>query len=271
MSIACPSPRYVKRYFEGFLPVVFSDVVPEGRTEGADAYTTFHSAFKRDPMDLDSWRSGPGSYRVNAYNKAALVLRTLENYLGWDTFQRVLSTYFERFALAHPRPEDFMAVVEEVAGQDLSWFFDQAIAGTAVFDYAVGSVRSLEIRDPHGYGEGLEFTEAWNGDERGDHHSEVYVRRWGDGVFPVSIRVAFEDDTEAREQWDGKARWIRLDYTGPRVERVDVDPERVLVLDLDRANNTWLRTPKTSLAAVKWSSKWMFWVQNVMEAFAFFS
>ena len=50
-----------------------------------------------------------------------------------------------------------------------------------------------------------------------------------------------------------------------------VDPERVLVLDVNRTNDSWLAEPASDVAATKWASRWMLWVQHTMETFAFFS
>src|SRR5690606_2436980 len=76
------------------------------------------------------------------YNKTALWMHTLERMLGWETMRRSLSTYFQRYAFAHPGPEDFFAVVHEVSAQDLTWFFDQVHRSASVFDYSVDVLRS---------------------------------------------------------------------------------------------------------------------------------
>jgi hypothetical protein len=49
-----------------------------------------------------------------------------------------------------------------------------------------------------------------------------------------------------------------------------VDPERVLLLDLNRTNNSKRVEPRERLPAHKWASKWMIWLQDLMATFAFF-
>ena len=67
----------------------------------------------------------PGDAWVTTYTKTALWLHTLERMLGWETLQKSLSTFFTRYAFKHPEPRDFFAVVNEVSGTDMTWFFDQ--------------------------------------------------------------------------------------------------------------------------------------------------
>ena len=53
-----------------------------------------------------------------------------------------MSTYFERWQFRHPQPEDFFAVVNEVSGEDMTWFFDQVYRSSNVFDYGVQEFRA---------------------------------------------------------------------------------------------------------------------------------
>jgi hypothetical protein len=54
------------------------------------------------------------------------------------------------------------------------------------------------------------------------------------------------------------------------VNTVVVDPDEKLVLDVNRTNNSWLRTPDRR-GAWKLVLRWLFWVQSVLEFFAFIS
>jgi hypothetical protein len=279
LETAYSPPVAFKRYLEGFLPVVFPSVQLAERTAGADRYDGFRSELKRDRMSTPSWEYGPGGYRINSYGKPGMMLRTLENYLGWETFQKVMSTYFDRWKFRHPRPEDFFEIVNEVTGEDYGWFFEQTYDSSDLFDYAVGRVTSRRVRPARGYVEkedelvfqALAEKEEDTEDE-GQYHSTVFVRRWGEAILPVEVRVTFEDGEQVTETWDGRERWVRYDYQRPsKVRTVEVDPEHKLVLDVNYTNNTWMRTPQNKAAARKWVSKWMIWVQSLLEFFAFFS
>lgn len=266
LEAALPEHAHVEYYFEEHLPVVFPGVVPAERTAGSDQHAGMYSAYKRDPQGRPSYKTGPSGYHVNAYEKGAMTLRTLENYLGWPTFQQVMSTYFRKWAFGHPTAEDFFTIAERVSGRPLRWFFDQIHGDSVVFDYAVGKVQSQPIV-PRGYRGDEEETKGGT-----LYETHVYVRRWGEGVFPVGVLVDFEDGTKKAHAWDGKDRWIELSWTHPaKVERVRVDPDHVLVLDTNFSNNSWLADSRAPLAATKWSAKWMLFVQHTMETLAFFS
>ena len=255
------SPRYlVRRYLDNFVPVLFRDLQQSPRSVAGLGGN--RSALKLDIMSKPSWQSGPaafrraldpgsrvysgGAYGVNSYTKPAMMLQTLERYLGWETFQRIMATYFERNRFGHPGPEDYFNTVAEISGQDLQWFWDETFNSSDVFDYAVDSVVSR------------------------DNKKSVVIRRWGEATFPVQIRVTFENGDQVLESWDGIDRWIRYSYSRPEeIQTVEVDPSHVLALDINRTNNTWLREAPSSLAAAKWSFKWMIWLQSVLEGFAF--
>lgn len=256
-----PTP-VLRRYLDEFVPVLFEGLFQSRRR--ASGLGDFHSELKLDVMSTPSWQYGPGSsksprsssdrfygsgaYTVNSYTKPALMLVTLERYLGWDTFQKVMSSFFSRWKFKHPKPQDFFNVVNEVSGRDLTWFWEQTYYSSNVFDYAVDSVGSE------------------------DDVQSVVLRRWGEGIFPVEVTIIFTDARVEREIWDGKDRWIRYPYKRKqKIRRVQVDPEQKLALDVNYTNNTWVRESSAPFASRKWALKWMIWLQNVMELFAFFA
>ena len=275
---------YEKRYLHDSLPVRFAGIHTAQPTEGADAYDGFRSPLKREPLGTPAFRGDERIYYLNAYGTGSRMAVTLERHLGWERWRRVLATYAERFWFRHPRPSDFFAVASEVSGEDLGWFFDQVYRTANVFDYAVDRVVSRRVQAPKGYsldqspptwrpgGPGVGPAAGAADSEPPTFESTVDIRRWGEGVFPVGVRVTFEDGAVVDERWDGQARWTRLTYrrTSP-VARVEVDPENVLVLDVNSANNSWTRHPQAGRAAAKWTAKWSVWMQSVLELAAFFA
>ena len=47
-----------------------------------------------------------------------------------------------------------------------------------------------------------------------------------------------------------------------------VDPNRVLLLDVDYTNNSRTLAPKSAPAATKWSLTWMIWLQDCLLSWA---
>lgn len=279
MEAAFPDPVLVGRYFEGFIPAVFPSVKFIERTTGADRFFGYYSSLKLDPMSTNSWQYGRNAYGLNSYDKPGMMLRTLENYLGWETFQAAISTYFDRFKFRHPRPQDFFDVVNEVVGKDMTWFFEQTYYSSNVFDYAVSHVESNRIGPLRGYtaqDSGLAFVTGAEvpADSTGsgpEYRSAVTVRRWGEAIFPITVKVVFENGDEVLEEWDGMERWHTFRFVKPAlITEVMVDPEHKLTLDINYTNNTWMRNSPAEAAARKWTAKWMIWLQSVLEFFAFF-
>ncbi len=256
----------VDRYFGGLAAWPNPDVRWDRVLDG-DRLLTFRAAAGADVQSRPSWQYWPGTASQTTYGKTALWLHTLERYLGWPTVQRILATYFARGAFRHPTPDEFFTIANEVSGQDLTWFFDAVHRSAAVFDYGVQQVTGSDqgqTRVKPGSDRGQTPEERWD--------SEVSVRRYGDGVFPVTVRVTFEDGSTADETWDGRDRWHLFRYAGrPRVRSVEVDPDRVLLLDVDTTNNSWTAHPRAAVAAHKWAMRWLTWVEELLVSYAFFS
>ncbi|OGP58176.1 MAG: hypothetical protein A2V67_05880 [Deltaproteobacteria bacterium RBG_13_61_14] len=202
-----------------------------------------------DPIQRNAWEYYSGSsYRANSYSKPALALITLENYLGPETMREILRAYLARYRFQHPVTADFVAVAEEVAGQDLEWFFNPALYSNAVLDYSVDRVSSRRLKPGRGYdyalsaagepGPARKHAAAGRGDQPEMYASEVSVRRLGEFKFPVEIEVSFADGETIRESWDGQELWKKYRYTRPaKLVAAAVDPDGKIPLDLHWGNN----------------------------------
>jgi len=258
-----------ERFFGGFIPWVNRDM-PVSRATGENGWGSYRAGAELDAQCTPSWRYSPRAGGPLSYSKTALWLHTLERHLGWPTLQRVLSTFFGRWKFRHPKPADFFAVVNEVSGRDMTWFFDQVYRSSNVFDYAIDTLESV----PAG-GEGWfdrDGRVAYGGTRGGERfRTRVMVRRLGEAVFPVDVLVTFENGTTVRERWDGRDRWKLFETTGTsRAVSAQVDPDRVLLLDVNFTNNSRTLRPATGAATRKWTVKWLGWLQDALVTFAFF-
>ncbi len=272
--------------WRGFLPVVFPGI-RSSRAVGGDRLNRYRRDATSDVPATPTYLYYPKTHASITYAKTALWLHTLERYVGWGTLQEILSSFFHRYEFAHPTPQGFFDVADRVAqerrGIDLRPFFDQVFRDDVTFDYAIDRAASYRAAPEGMVEEGGEL--VYKGGGRGDgdaggegedelpatYRSEVVVRRLGQGTFPVDVLLAFEDGSEIREHWDGLARWKLFVHEGPsKLDHAVVDPDAVLLLDLDRTNNSRLAHPAGHLAAAKWASKWMLWAQDLLQTFAFF-
>jgi hypothetical protein len=244
---------------------------------GSDHLVGLRESGEADVMARRAWtyRDG-GSYGLNSYGKPALVMQTLEGLLGEETMVKVLRTYARRHRFAHPTTEDFVATVNEVTGKDWRFFFDQTFFSANLCDYAV-EVESEPVRAPSGWFEGrdgrLELRAVGEREEGKDaerrFESRVTVLRRGEVLLPVELRVELADGRAVAETWDGRDRWARFRYEGAKVVRAVVDPDRKIAIDVEPSNNEWIADERPARrAATKWSARYLFWLQNLLELHA---
>ncbi len=212
------------------------------------------------------------SYAGVTYGKTSMLLNTLESVIGKDTMDEAMHTYFMKFRFTHPTTEDFLRTIEAVAvargratviAPDPAWptgfadvpavnsslrpYFNQAVYGTQVLDYAVDSISS----DP---------VQWWLPEPKDKkqtaYKSIVYLHRKGDFVLPVTVEAVFDDGTRQRERWDGVDRWQKLTFVrNARVVSAEIDPDHAVLLDTDFFNNS-VTTKANDIPARKLTTIW---------------
>jgi hypothetical protein len=211
-----------------------------------------------DPVTAWSWKFyNRGSYAANVYSRASTLLYTLERLLGEPVWPRIMRTYHMRFRYKHPTKADFIGVVNEVAGRDMTWFFDELLDATRSFDYGVDEISSVRVPlslrgvyDTHRVraeitAKTIKEQEAARGrsPEPGTYRTTVVLRRYGEarlgGGETVKVLVRFKDGTTETRTWDGQARWSRLEFIKPvEAESAQIDPDGVWLIDENLANNS---------------------------------
>jgi hypothetical protein len=258
-------PDYrVERFFGGFVPWQLRDVQVSRATDynGLDGY---RRAARGDIPATPSFRYWPGTHVATTYFKTALWLHTLERHVGWERLQPALQQYFAQWQYRHPRPADFFAALDAGTGERLDWFIDQVYRTTAVFDYAVDHLTSDRVHTSGVRPARLSEAPVPVDTTTDAYRTTVVVRRLGDGVFPVDVRVRFEDGSEVRETWDGRGAWQLFQFERPsRAVSAEVDADRVLLLDVARTNNSRSLAPRNDAAATHWARQWMVWLQDLL-------
>jgi hypothetical protein len=233
------------RYFGGFVP---RDLRIQLRVED-----------EGDP--IEEYRARPRARDTRALEaKTLLALGTLERWVGRPTFDAILAEFARTGG--QPTLDDFGRLASRVSGQDLAWFFDETLNRDGVFDYGVSSLASDVQSD-------------------GSYRTTVAVQRLGDGVFSgpgaseagpfehgraIVVLTTFADGESARETWDGRSRGKTFEYRSqsPAVS-AQVDPDRVLLLDLNRSNNgITLDRGAARTAATRWAARWMTWMEDAL-------
>ena len=239
---------------------------------------------ERDPVTTPSWLfSSRMSYAMNVYMRASTGLNTLERYLGEATMLRVMRTFQMRFRFRHPQTQDFINVVNEVSGQDMTWFFEQLFFATHNFDYGVSRLRTEEKKDLYlGVFEvdgkkqevkpkDIEKAKKSNPDKKSSpktYVTNVTVCRFGEAMLEgearVKLRVVFEDGSEEVRYWDGRDRWESFRFERPvKSKFAEVDPDLIWLIDSNISNNSLKAKPGRS-GVVRLTSRLLFWVQNYL-------
>ncbi|WP_077922579.1 M1 family metallopeptidase [Spirosoma sp. 209] len=205
----------------------------------------------------NTWQLPDGQYGVLTYTKTATWLRTLEGLVGRPVMDEIMRTYFVRWRFRHPNARSFIDIVNEVVpkrlggkyGSDMNWFFDQALYGDKVIDYALASIRNSPASSQKGR----------------RRQQRITVQRQGDGQMPVDVRVHLDTGKEVLLFWDGKARQRTFTlYEDADIVWATVDPKQKLYMDLNLNNNSLTLEPASAPAA-KFAAKFLFWVQNWMQ------
>jgi Peptidase family M1 domain len=211
-----------------------------------------------DPLSRMSYQDvSMGVYGSISYGKTATMLVTLEKIVGEQTLKNALHTYFMRYRFTHPTQEDFMHTVNEVAGQDLSWYWNQAVYGTQLLDYEVQRADSNPVN----------WWDTNLKEEKGktEYETQVILHRKGDFIFPVDAVVKFDNGETVREHWDGAERWKRYVYRKKaQVASVDIDPSYSVTMDRDYLNNSVV-TEGQHGAIHKIATYWMFLTQFIAQ------
>jgi hypothetical protein len=241
------------RYFGGVVPWFMRiRLLPETDGDPLPAYRANPSA--------DTAAASPENER-SLTAKTVLTLNTLERWVSQPVFDSVLAEFARTSRGARPTIDDFVRVASATTGQDLSWLFGQTLAASVVFDYAVADLTS--VTSPAG---GFETT--------------VIVERLGDGMFTgssaprigrfesgrgVSIEVAFDDGERAVTAWDGRERRKTFVFRSPsRANGATLDPDRRILLDTHRTNNSRGIAPHTGAASNRWAVRWLLWLESVL-------
>jgi hypothetical protein len=247
-----------QRFFGGFVPWFVRVRLHD--TDG-DAVT----AYRRQPR-VDAAADAAADHRA-LVGKTMLTLSTLERWLSAPALDGAFAAFVRASAGRQPTLREFADTISAASGQDLSWLFDQTFGTAATFDYAVVSLTTTA--SARGY------------------LTTVVVQRRGDGVFSgtaaprvgafesgrgITVRVRFASDEAIDDTWDGRdvTRRFTYDSRSPAVSAV-LDPDRILMLDLDETNNSRTLTPRSGSAATRWAARWVQWFESVLLTWAFFA
>jgi hypothetical protein len=146
-----------------------------------------------------------------------------EQVLGPERFDLAFRTYVDRWAFKHPTPDDFFRTMENVAGEDLSWFWRGWFQYNWKFDQGITGVKYVK-NDPS---KGVVIT----------------VENFEKMPMPVIIDVKLKSGKVDRinlpvEVWQRNTSWSFKHESTEEVDSITLDPQHVLP-DNNPENNIW--------------------------------
>lgn len=159
-----------------------------------------------------------------AYYKPAFALSVLrEHVLGIERFDRAFKTYINRWAYKHPTPDDFFRTIENVAGENLNWFWRSWIVNNWKLDQGVSDVKYV------------------NGDSK--LGALITIENLEKMAMPVILEIKLKSGKLDRiklpvEVWQRNTRFTFKYPSNEEILSVVSDPDKVFP-DTNPDNNTW--------------------------------
>ena len=162
---------------------------------------------------------GSQAVGFNFYFKPHLAYKALEQVLGKEVFDASIHGYIERWAGKHPTPYDFFFSVNDLSGEDLTWFWRSWFFEFGFADLAIGDVSTANSQ------------------------LEVEIVNQGGLAIPVRLKVE-RQDSEAEfierpiEVWAGGDS-ITIQIQNPE-DIVKLELMDSFIPDLKQTNNSFV-------------------------------
>jgi hypothetical protein len=206
-------------------------------------FYTVNDLYKMAPymfkVDADPIMTIPDVIQPNflgfaAYDKPAIGLDILRKHiLGKERFDSAFRIYIDRWAFKHPLPWDFFRTMENVSGEDLSYFWRGWFMTNSKLDQGVTDIQYVD-----------------NDSSKGSLITLVNNEQM---VLPVPIKIELENgQTDSMqlpvEIWQRGGEWTFLYPSTSMVKTVTIDPDHHYP-DINPSNNTFTGMPLKKIPA----------------------
>ena len=161
---------------------------------------------------------------ILAYFKPSSGLIMLrEQILGKERFDRAFRTYVERWAFKHPTPDDFFRTMENVGGEDLTWFWRSWFINNWQLDQAVNKIK-YKKNDP-------------------TQGAIIFIENLEKMPMPVTMEIKYKSGKSERKKlpveiWERNNEWSFKINSTEEISTITIDPDNVLP-DMNSSNNVW--------------------------------
>ncbi|MEN8119072.1 MAG: M1 family metallopeptidase [Bacteroidota bacterium] len=205
-----------------FLPSEFqSRYVTNNDQPGYSSYVySYYAGTSAElPMMVQSFNIKGYEYYVASYYRPEIAYRTLQNLLGEDLFLKALQEYARRWNGKYPGPYDFFFTFNDIAGEDLSWFWKPWFFEMAFPDLTIDKVK-------------------YNGKDY-----EIIIENNGGLPLPIELTIEYKDNSTTKiaypvRIWNGTGGIIKLFHkTKKKIKKIILGNK--IIPDVNKKNNIY--------------------------------
>jgi len=205
-------------------------------------YVQYMKNYHYEPMNIhaDHYETNYAYYST-AYTGGLIFLKQMEYIVGKKSFDRGLLEYFNKWKFKHPKPNDFIRVMEKESDIELDWYLDDFVNSNKYINYAIDTVYSDKANT------------IIIIDKIGNLHMPVDIEiLYTNGVKEIyniprqlmygSKKEDLNDNIKVISPWS----WVDSSYLFTinkklkKIQAIMIDSSKRL-LDVDRKNNVWVR------------------------------
>jgi len=211
-------------FMNGLAKVDFNNGEYNETPRGMDVMAQYEFSDHSEPILTAPDAMKENNISVALYYKPGYGLELLRNQiLGPDRFDYAFRTYIQRWAYKHPTPWDFFRTMNNVAGEDLTWFWKEWFIENYKLDQSIVSVDYENNNEANG--------------------AVVTIANLDQMAMPVILYYETESGKSGTinlpvEVWNNTNTWKVKLPTTEKLKSVVIDPDKIFP-DMNFSNNSW--------------------------------
>lgn len=196
----------------------------KGRTQNAQQMAPYLMTDTQEEVMTPPDNMKEANLGTLAYYKPGAGMTILrDQILGHEKFDKAFKVYIQRWAFKHPQPEDFFRTMENVTGEELTWFWKGWFVNNWKSDIALTDVKYK------------------NGDSK--NGAIITLDNLEQMPMPVKIKATFKDGKTENYQlpveiWKKNKTWKYELPTNKELASVEINPNGEFP-DVNAKNNKW--------------------------------
>lgn len=171
------------------------------------SYNYYAGSFTDVPLMIPSENLTSISYRFSAYARSAVSFYLLYNYIGKEKFSKALNVFIQRWNGKHPIPYDFFFTFNEIAGEDLYWFWKPWFFDVGHADLSIKGIKKIS-----------------------NYNTEIIIENITGFPVPIHLTVKYSDGTEKQfdykmNVWSSGVKTFKINVGTKKIKKATLDTE----------------------------------------------